>query len=81
MAKRKDDEQGDNEGGQQGGESAGAGEKSEGGVGYGHIKAELVQLENECAGAISVNEQGERSQVDQILQTMYRRLKEVNKAV
>lgn len=45
------------------------------------IKAELVQLENEVASAIVVNEQGERSQVDQLLQTMYRRLKEVNKAV
>lgn len=45
------------------------------------VKAELVQLENEVNSAIAVNEQGERSQVDQLLQTMQRRLREVNKAV
>lgn len=68
MAKKDDEEKKD--------------EKSaEGGANFSAVKAELVQLENECAGAISINEQGERSQVDQILQTMYRRLKEVNKTV
>lgn len=66
--KKKDDEQG----GEGGEPQAGS---------FEHIKAELAQLANEVASAISVNEAGERSQVDQILQTMSKRLQSINESV
>lgn len=79
---KKDDEQGDNEGGQYGGESSGHGETgAPQSASFEHVKAELVQLENEINSAIRINEIGERSEVDQVLTTMQRRLREVNKAV
>jgi uncharacterized protein YlaN (UPF0358 family) len=48
---------------------------------FASVKAELVQLEQEVNAAIRINEIGERSEVDQILTTMQRRLRDVNKTV
>jgi len=74
MAKKKSDE--DEQSGQSGEMNAPPAVGS-----FESVKAELHQLESEIASAISVNEAGERSQVDQLLQTMQRRLREVNKVV
>jgi len=68
MAKKKDDEEGAEGGAPQRGS-------------FESVKAELVQLEQEVNAAIRVNEIGERSEVDQILTTMQRRLRDVNKTV
>jgi hypothetical protein len=60
-------------------------EGSEGGApqsgSFESVKAELLQLEQDVAAAIRINEIGERSEVDQILSTMQRRLRGVNKTV